>query len=119
MKRRATVAIGLALGLAGCGSSRPGSTPSAPSPVVQATPQPPPQPTYTLSGLVFIETPTGRVRLEGARIAEANSHSGANCAIRFAAASSSSSAGAIERRRSTPGSTAGCSAAQPLGHRRL
>lgn len=115
MKRRATVAIALALGLAGCGSSRPGSTPSAPSPVVRATPQP----TYTLSGLVFIETPTGRVPLEGARIAEANSHSGANWAIGFLAASSSSSAGAIERPRSTPGSTAGCSAAQPLGHRRL
>src|SRR5205814_9470986 len=65
-RRRATVVLALALGLAGCGSSSPGSTPSAPSPV--------PQPTYTLSGLVFLETPTGRVHLEGARVDEANSH---------------------------------------------
>ena len=74
MRKRAIVVLGLALEFAGCGSWRPGSTALAPSPVAQASPQPPPQPTYTLSGLVFIETPTGRVPLERVRIDETNSY---------------------------------------------
>ena len=32
------------------------------------------QPTHTLSGLVFLETPTGRIPLRGARVEETNSH---------------------------------------------
>jgi hypothetical protein len=32
------------------------------------------QPTYTLSGLVFLETTTGRIPLRGARVEETNSH---------------------------------------------
>jgi hypothetical protein len=67
---RAIVVLALGLGLAGCGSSNSGSTLSAPSPAAQ----PAPQTTATLSGLVFIETPTGRVPLVGVRIDEANSH---------------------------------------------
>ncbi len=39
-----------------------------------AVPQSPSQSPYTLSGLVFLETPTGRVPLEGVRIDEANAH---------------------------------------------
>src|SRR5687767_4255707 len=45
-------------------------TPLAP----RAQPAPPPQPTYTLSGIVSLETPTGRIPLRGARVEETNSH---------------------------------------------
>ena len=58
------VLLALAQGLVGCGGSA--STPVMPTPA--------PQPTYTLSGVVFIDTPTGRVVLQGVRVEEANSH---------------------------------------------
>ena len=54
-----------AQGFTGCGG---GSvlTPAMPTTV--------PQPTYTLSGVVFIDTPAGRVVLQGVSVQEANSH---------------------------------------------
>lgn len=55
----------LGQGLTGCSRSASFSTP---------TPTPDPRPTYTLSGLVFIETPDGRVPLDNVAIEEANSH---------------------------------------------
>jgi hypothetical protein len=58
------VVLMLAHGVVGCRGS--GSTPVMPTPA--------PQPTYTLSGMVFIETPTGRVILEGVRVEDATSH---------------------------------------------
>ena len=63
----ATVLAIAALGLAGCG--RPSSTPTMPT-----QPLSPTQSTYTLSGIVFLETPTGRIPLRGARVEETNSH---------------------------------------------
>ena len=50
-------------GLAGCGSSSSHSMPTTPT-----------QATYTLSGLVYLDTPSGRVPLGGVQIDEANSH---------------------------------------------
>ena len=66
----ATVLAIAAVGLAGCGSSS--STPTMPTQLTQ--PMPATQPTYTLSGMVFLETPTGRIPLRGARVEEMNSH---------------------------------------------
>jgi hypothetical protein len=62
--------LGLAAGLTGCGSSSAGlatSAPSAPSAVPATL-----QPTYTLSGIVYIDTPAGRVPLDGVQISEQN-----------------------------------------------
>jgi hypothetical protein len=56
----------LTQGLAGCGRSASFSTPTMPTPDSR--------PTYTLSGVAFIETPAGRYVLDGVRVEEANSH---------------------------------------------
>src|SRR5437764_662264 len=71
MRIRLIVLLAIALGSTACGSSSPGSTPSAPSAVPQPT-DTVPQPTNTLSGIVFIETPTGRVPLDRVRVTEAS-----------------------------------------------
>jgi hypothetical protein len=60
------VLLVLGQALVGCGGGDSASMPVMPTPV--------PQPTYSLSGVVFIETPKGRVVLQGVRVEEANSH---------------------------------------------
>ena len=77
MIRRVFPAIVLAIavvGLAGCGSSA--STPTMPTQSTQST-----QATYTLSGVVFLETPNARIPLRGARVEETNSHRTATTGI--------------------------------------
>jgi len=62
--------LGLAAGVTGCGHSGAGpatSAPSAPSPIPPTL-----QPTYALSGVVYIDTPAGRVPLDGVQIREQN-----------------------------------------------
>ena len=73
----------LASGLAGCDSAR-GPGPTAPSPQPQQTPSPPPPPInphfsvadVTLSGVVYEQTPAGRVRIAGVVIANGEGWSG-------------------------------------------
>ena len=64
--RAGLVLMVLAQGLVGCGGGGSSSTTVMPTPV--------PQPTYTLSGVVYLETPTGRVVLQGVRVEETSSH---------------------------------------------
>ena len=66
---RPVLALFIAMGLVGCGSSvptTPGPLPTAAVP--PALPPPGPQPTYTLSGVVFEMTPTGQVPVEGVEL---------------------------------------------------
>ena len=61
--RHGIVLLILAVGFVDCGGS---TTPTMPTAVHQ--------PSYTLSGLTFLETPAGRVPLPGVRVEETNSH---------------------------------------------
>ena len=69
-RRAALVIFGVAVGLAGCNGGRPLLPPTAPS-TVQPPPPVPPSGVpgvlndYTLSGVVFEMTPTGRMPIEG------------------------------------------------------
>ena len=69
--RTISVAVGLAVLLSACDSGSRSPSPTSPSrppgPVAPTTPAPPPA-TFTLSGVVFELTPTGRAPIEGVQV---------------------------------------------------
>jgi hypothetical protein len=54
----------IAIGICGCRSSTVPTSPTAPGPSAIPAPPPGPQPTYTVSGVVFEVTPTGQLPVE-------------------------------------------------------